>query len=51
MRVTLKGLVFDVKFFCAILAFFIPLLGVCCVHQCERALHTHPQDDWRGEGV
>lgn len=25
--------------------------GVCCVHQRERALHSHPQDDRRGEGV
>lgn len=49
MRVTLKGLVFDVKFLRVTVDFSFS--GVCCVHQCERALHSHPQDDWRGEGV
>lgn len=27
------------------------LSGLCCVHQRERALHSHPQDDRRREGV
>lgn len=48
---TLKSLVFDVKFFSEM--FFLGFFpsGVCCVHQRERALHSHPQDDRRGEGV
>lgn len=52
MPVTLKSLVFDVKFFTEMFFFlgFFPS-GVCCVHQLERALHSHPQDDRRGEGV
>lgn len=51
MRVTLKSLVFDVKFSTDF--FFLGFLpsGVCCLHQRERALHSHPQDDGRGEGV
>lgn len=44
---TLKSLAFDVKFS----AVGFSLSGVCCVHQRERAVHSHPQDDGRGEGV
>lgn len=59
MRVTLKGLVFDVRGFFLFLCHFLPflfiylfcLLGVRRVHQREGALHAHPQDDWGGEGV
>lgn len=27
------------------------LSGVCRVHECEGTVHSHPQNDWRREGV
>lgn len=43
---SLKSLVCDVSFLTVVCP-----SGVCCVHQREGALHSHPQDDGRGEGV